>query len=153
MPIPIALVIGGGIAILLAYAKKDKKRKVFVSYYFDEDKHYKRLLKAWSANGKFRLNFDDISTDISVKSENENYIKRTISNRIKECDVFLVIIGKKTHKRKWVAWEISKALEYKKKIVALKENKSHATPKELMSVGAEWVYGFKEEKVRNSIHG
>lgn len=148
MPIRIVL---GILAAVAGYALLNKKQKIFVSYYHDTDKHYKRLLTAWSVNDKFELEFEDISTDVSIKSENTAYIKRVIADKIKQCDVFVVLIGKKSHKREWISWEIEKAKEYGKKIVAIKEKRSHKSPEDLLSAGAEWVYGFEEKKIRTAI--
>lgn len=130
-----------------------KKKKIFISYYHDADRNYKRLLTAWSANDKFELEFEDVSTDVSIRSDNEVYIKRVIADKIEHCDVFIVLVGKKSHRRDWINWEITKAKEYGKKIVAIKEKRSHASPKELLSAGAEWVYGFEENKIRAAIEG
>lgn len=141
----------GLIAAATALVLISKKKKVFVSYYYDEDKHYKRLLNAWSANVKFSLEFEDVSTDVSIKSENTKYIRQVISKKIEQCDVFIVLVGKKSHRREWISWEIIKAKEFRKKIIAIKGKRSYASPPELLSVGAEWVYGFEEKKIREAI--
>jgi len=148
---PLVRLFVSAAAIFGVYKLFARKKLIFISYYHDADKHYKRLLTAWSANEKFSLDFEDVSTDISIKSENAEYIKRAISDKIKQCDVFVVLIGKKSHKREWISWEISKAKKYGKKIVAIKEKRSHASPEELLSAGAEWVYGFEEKKIRAAI--
>lgn len=148
---PLIRLVGGAAAVFGIYKLFTAKKKVFVSYYYDADKHYKRLLTAWGANDKFELEFEDISTDVSIKSDNEAYIKRVIADKIKECDVFIVLIGKKSYRRDWISWEITKAKEHSKKIVAIKEKRSYASPEELLSSGTEWVYGFEEKKIRAAI--
>lgn len=120
MPIRI---IAGIITAFAAHELFFKKQKIFVSYYHDSDKHYKRLLEAWSANDKFSLEFEDVSTDVSINSENEKYIKRRIADNIKQSDALVVLVGKESHQRPWIAWEINKAKEHKKKIVAIKIRK------------------------------
>jgi hypothetical protein len=148
---PLVRLIVGAAAVFGVYKLFTGKKKLFISYYHDADKHYKRLLTAWSANDKFDLEFEDMSTDVSINSGNTDYIKRVIADKIKQCDVFVVLIGKKSHKREWISWEIAKAKEYGKKIVAIKEKRSHISPEDLLSVGAEWVYGFEEKKIRTAI--
>lgn len=148
MPIRIAAAL---LATFAAIALFNKKKKIFISYYYDGDRHYKRLLTAWSANKKFDLEFEDVSTDISINSEERNYIRRKIAEQIKQCDVFIVFVGKKSHEREWITWEIVKAKEYEKKIVAIKEKRTHASPKELLSAGVKWVYGFNEKDIRDAI--
>lgn len=148
---PLVRLIVGAAAALGVYKLLTGKKKVFVSYYYNADRHYKRLLTAWSANDKFELEFEDISTDVSIRSESDAYIRRVIASKIEQCDVFVVLIGKKSHKREWISWEIAKAKECGKKIIAIKEKRSHASPEELQSAGAEWVYGFNEKKIREAI--
>lgn len=148
---PLVRLIAAAATVFGVYKLLTEKKKVFVSYYHDADKHYKRLLTAWSANDKFDLEFEDVSTDVSIRSDNEAYIRRAIANKIKQCDVFIVLVGKKSHRRDWIGWEIAKAKEFGKKIVAIKEKRSHASPEELLSAGAEWVYGFEEKKIRAAI--
>lgn len=139
------------ITTLAALMLLDRKKKIFVSYYYDDDKHHKRLLKAWNANKRFKLEFDDVSSDISINSDNNAYIRRKIFEKIKKCDVFVVFVGKKTYEREWITWEIDKAKTLNKKIVAIKEKRNYSSPKALLSSGAEWVYGFNEKKIRDAI--
>jgi hypothetical protein len=148
MPLRIAAAV---IATFAALALFNKKQKVFVSYYYDKDRHYKRLLNAWSANKKFNLEFDDISTDVSINSEDKAYIQRKISEKIEQCDVFVVFVGKESHTREWISWEIIKAKEFNKKIVSIKAKRNYTSPEELLSAGAAWVYGFNEQKIREAI--
>lgn len=142
-----------GAAVLFGIHALLKKKKVFVSYYYDADRHYKRLLTAWSANDKFELEFEDVSTDVSIDSNDEEYLKRVIAGEIKRCDVLLVLVGKRAHKRKWIAWEIAQARKGEKKIVAVKLRREYVSPEELLSAGATWVYGFNAEKIREAIEG
>lgn len=149
MPLPI--LIGIGIAGLAAIFLLSQKKKIFVSYFYNGDKHYKRLLKAWDANKKFGLSFDDVSTDVSIDSASREYLRRKIAEHIRQCDVFVVLVGQRTHRQEWISWEIEKAIEYKKRIVAIKEKRNHPSPKELLSAGVVWVYGFNEKKIREAI--
>ena len=128
------------------------KKKVFVSYDYTNDKHYKNLLLAWDANGDFDFSLYDQSVDISVDSEDASAIKRVISARINKSTYFLCLVGKKTHKSGWVAWEINKAVALKKKIVAVKINRSNTTPDELYGVGASWALSFTFESITQSIN-
>lgn len=148
---PLVRLIVGAATVFGVYKLLTGKKKVFVSYYYDADRHYKRLLTAWSANDKFELEFEDVSTDVSIRSDNEDYIKQVIAGKIEQCDVFIVLVGKTSHRRDWISWEIEKAKEHGKKIVAVKEKRSHRSPEELLSAGAEWVYGFEEKKIRTAI--
>ncbi len=74
-----------------------------------------------------------------------------MKEKINESDCVIVFIGEDTHERPWVQWEIKKAIELKKPIVAVKEKKTHKSPKLLIGCDAKWVYGFSEKKIREAI--
>lgn len=127
------------------------KKKVFISYSYNNDKHYKNLLLAWDANSEFDFNVNDQSVDVSVNSTNAAAIKRVISNKINNSTYFLCIIGEKTHKSEWVKWEINKAVELKKKIVAVKTDSTNVSPSEIKGVGASWAMSFTFESIKKAI--
>ncbi len=127
-------------------------KKIFISYDYDNDKQYKNLLKAWDANGTFDFNFDDHSADISINSTDAAAIKRAISAKINNATYFLCIVGEKTHSSSWVKWEIDKAVELNKKIVAVKTKSTNTTPNELLGVGATWAMSFTEDGIVSAVN-
>jgi len=127
------------------------KKKVFISYDYDNDKHYKNLLVAWDANNDFDFSFYDASVDVSVDSDDAAAIKRVISARINSATHFLCIVGEKTHKSKWVAWEIDKAVALKKKLIAVKTAKDNTTPSGLYGVGATWALSFTFASIKKAL--
>jgi hypothetical protein len=127
------------------------KKKVFISYDYDNDKHYKNLLLAWDANKEFDFSFYDQSVDVSVDSTDPAAVKRVISARINNSTYFLCIVGKHTHKSNWIAWEIGKAVELGKKIVAVKTAKDNDTPFSLYGVGAKWALSFTFDSIKDAI--
>lgn len=128
------------------------KKKIFISYDYDNDRHYKNLLKAWDANGTFDFSFHDHSADVSIQSTNATAIKRAISAKINNATYFLCIVGEKTHKSGWVKWEIDKAVELNKKIVAVKTGTSNTTPDKLYGVSATWAMSFTESSIKTAIN-
>ena len=127
------------------------KKKVFISYDYDNDKHYKNLFVAWDANKEFDFSFYDASVDVSVDSDDAAAIKRVISAGINNATHFLCIVGKKTHKSEWVAWEIDKAVELKKKIIAVKTAKDNTAPTGLYGVGAKWALSFTFASIKKAL--
>jgi len=127
------------------------KKKIFISYDYDHDKHYKNLLLAWDKNNEFDFSFYDTSVDVSVDSTDAAAIRRVISAKINNSTYFLCIVGKHTHKSDWVAWEIDKAVELKKKIVAVKTAKDNDTPSELYGIGAKWALSFTFDSIKKAI--
>ncbi|MCM3396442.1 TIR domain-containing protein [Oceanobacillus profundus] len=129
-------------------------KKLFVSYRADEEgSKYKNLLVAWSKNdnGHFDIKFDDTSVGVSINSDDANYIKSKIKGKIKESKTVLVLIGEHTHKSDWVEWEIDKAVELKKEIVAVKINKSYTSPSNILGIGAKWAQSFTYDAIKKAI--
>lgn len=52
------------------------KKKVFISYAYDHERHYKNLLLAWDRHRDFDFSIRDHSTDVSVNSEQANMSNR-----------------------------------------------------------------------------
>lgn len=127
------------------------KKKVFISYDYDNDKHYKNLLLAWDANGEFDFSLNDQSVDVSVNSNDAAAIKRVISAKINNSTYFLCLVGKDTHNSEWVSWEIKKAVELGKKIIAVKISSTNTTPSELLGVGATWAMSFTFIAIKKAI--
>ena len=51
------------------------KRKVFISYDYVNDRHYKNLLLAWDSNKQFDFSISDYSADVSINSTKASAIK------------------------------------------------------------------------------
>ena len=127
-------------------------KKIFISYDYDNDKHFKNLLKAWDKNKDFDFDFNDISADISIESEDAAVIKRAISAKINQSDVFLCLIGEKTKSCFWVKWEIKKAHELGENVVAVKIDKSFESPEEIKNIKAKWAMDFNFKSINNAIN-
>ncbi|MCH7897040.1 MAG: TIR domain-containing protein [candidate division NC10 bacterium] len=129
------------------------KPKIFISYDYDNDKHYKNLLVAWDKNSEFDFSFYDESVDVSVDSTDAAAIKRVISARIGGATHFLCLVGKKTHSSHWVAWEIEKAKELKKKLVAVKIDRENTSPSGLIGAGVSWAMSFTFDSIKKAVEG
>lgn len=129
------------------------KPKIFISYDYDNDKHYKNMLLAWDKNDEFDFAFSDHSADVSIQSTNAEAIKRAISAKINSATHFLCIVGSRTSGSGWVAWEIDKAKELKKKLVAVKTASDNKTPSGLLNAGASWAMSFTFDAIKKAIDG
>ncbi len=126
----------------------DTKKTIFVSYDYENDKHYKNLLVAWDANKEFDFSFYDGSVTVAIDSTDADYIKGRIRQRISASSHLLFLVGKETHKSKWVDWEIRTAIELKKKLIAVKIDKDNMTPPALLSAASpEQTVGFADERL------
>ena len=151
-PLLVAVVVGAGIGAAIAgVIKLFTNKKIFVSYYYDADSRYKNMLKAWSENEKFNIEFDDVSADVGIKSESDASLKRVLSRKIRDADVLLVLIGERTHRRHWVLWEVEKAVELGRRIVVVKIKSTYESPKELLGVGAKWAKSFDFQAIKAAI--
>ena len=127
------------------------KAKIFISYDYDNNRHYKNMLLAWDKNHEFDFAFSDHSADVSIQSTSADAIKRAISAKINSATHFLCLVGAKTSNSKWVAWEIEKAKELKRKLVAVKITSSNTTPSGLLNAGASWAMSFTFDAIKKAI--
>lgn len=127
------------------------KKRIFISYDYDNDRNYKNMLLAWDKNKEFDFEFSDHSADISIQSTKADVIRRVISEKINSATHFLCIVGIRTSSSKWVAWEIDKAKELKKKLVVVKINSSNTTPSGLLDSGASWAMSFTFDAIKKAI--
>ena len=127
------------------------KKKVFVSYDYDNDKHYKRMLLAWDKNSEFDFGFNDQSADVSIQSTDAAVIKRAISAKINDATLLLCLVGSETSQSSWVAWEIDKTKELKKRLVAVKISSGNTTPSGLLNAKASWAMSFTFDAIKKAI--
>jgi len=151
-----AAIFGGKLMAEALYGR----RKVFVSFDYENDKHYRFMLSAWHANQEFEFKFDDRSSG-EVQSNDIGRIKAALANKIRECDVLLVLIGAEATKwhrdwrligyKNWISFEIAKARELGKRLVAVKLDRSYESPEELNGAGAAWAMSFGDEQISKAL--
>ncbi len=90
--------------------------------------------------------------DVSVNSTDAATIKRVISARIRGSTHFLCIVGKYTHKSGWVEWEVEKAVELKRKLIAVKTDSENTSPDAILGVGASWALSFTFDAIKKAIN-
>ncbi|MCK5591891.1 MAG: TIR domain-containing protein [Candidatus Pacebacteria bacterium] len=132
------------------------KMKVFVCFDYDNDKHYKNLLKAWDANPEFDFYFSDFSSQ-EIQSNSVATVKQALSTKINQANYTLVLVGKEgnyLHKdrkeigyKNWQNYEIAKSKDHNNKFVAVKLSKDNTSPEELLNAGASWAMSFTQEAI------
>lgn len=125
--------------------------KVFIGYDCDNDKAAKARLLGWDANKEFDFSSYDQSFGVAVDSEEAAAIKGDLTARIRDSSHFLCIVGKETYNSAWMAWEIRKAIELKKKLVAAKTNSINNSPRALQSAGASSSTMFNFDSIKQAI--
>ena len=137
------------------------KKKVFVSFDYDNDKHYKALLKAWDANPNFDFYFSNLSST-EINSWSVPVVKQVLSKKINEANYTVVLVGKEANKKhsdhkkigykNWLNYEIAKSKEHKNKLVAVKLSSTNTSPDELLDSGAKWAMSFKQESIIKALN-
>ena len=94
------------------------KRRVFLSFDSD-DINQIRGLRLLATNPNFDLEFYDESLRTPVDSQEADYIKRVIREKIKRAGVTLCLVGQNTYKSNWVSWELEESEKQDNSIVAM----------------------------------
>lgn len=136
------------------------KKKVFVSFDYENDKYYKFLLEAWDANPKFDFTFSDISSQ-EIQTWDISRIKAALTAKINQATYTLVIVGKEANKphkdrvkigyRNWLNFEIAKSKENRNRLVAVKLDRTYESPQELLNTGAKWAMSFTQEAILKAL--
>ncbi len=137
------------------------KKKVFVSFDYDNDKHYKALLKAWDANPNFDFYFSDLSST-EINSESVPVVKQVLSKKINEANYTVVLVGKEANKqhsdhkeigyKNWLNYEVAKSKQHGSKLVAVKLSSTNTSPDELLDSGATWAMSFNQESIVKALN-
>lgn len=133
-----------------------KHKNVFVSHHSKDEAHIGKLRSLLSRKDfKIRNSSMDSSKRRPYKLK-EATIKRYLQIRMRRASTCIVLIGKKTHSRKWVNWEIEIAKKLGKRIVGVYlygEKESAKIPDALNKYGDSVVAWGKSENIINVIDG
>ena len=132
-----------------------RKRKVFVSFDYDNDKQYKYLLQAWHANPEFDFVFED-KTPGEINTNDIGRIKAGLTRKINEATHTLFIVGKhanQPHKDRnaigfinWINFEAYQSIQSGNYLAVVKLDDSYSVPNEL-NARHWWISGFSERNV------
>ena len=128
------------------------KNKVFIGYDCDNDKVSKDRLLGWDTGREFDFSSYDQPVGIAVDSEEAAAIKQDLAARIANSTQFLCIVGRETYRSGWVAWQVRKAIELKKKLVAVKTDSINNSPTSLQGVGAKWSTMFNFDSIKKAMN-
>lgn len=97
----------------------DKKHNVFISHHGKDDDHVQRLKQRLIGNGYLIRNSSIDSTKHRDVRPSDAVIGRLLRKGINWAGTFICLIGKDTHTRPWVNYEIRQAYLQGKKIVGV----------------------------------
>lgn len=132
------------------------RKKVFVSFDYENDRNYKFLLEAWDKNDDFDFVFSDHSSG-EINSGDISRVKAALTQKINSANVSLVIIGEEANKlhrdckeigyRNWINFEVAKSIEARNSVVAVKLRSTYESPEEILGARASWAMSFTEESI------
>lgn len=135
--------------------------KVFVSFDYENDKHYKYLLEGWHEHPRFDFVFDD-GTPTEIDSFNVGRIKAALTQKVNLATYTLVIVGEYANQRhrnssligyrNWINFEIARSIENNNHIVAVILKNHFELPDVLRSTNYTPVYGFSESGIMQGLN-
>lgn len=138
-----------------------KKKEVFVSFDYDDDKNYRNLLKAWNENQNFEFYMSDL-TPGEINSGDISRIKAVLTTAINKAKYTLVIVGKNANKKhpksneigykNWINFEIAKSKVNKNKLIGVKIEITNESPDELLNSGAKWAMSFTLDAILKALN-
>lgn len=130
---------------------------IFISHHGKDDHHVQNLKTRLKSKGYGVKNFSiDSTKHHNGRRPSDARIRRLLKIRIKAASTFICIIGKETHKRKWVDFEIRKAQQEGKKIIGILThgNKNDASIPPALQQYANSILGWNSiDKLGDIISG
>lgn len=131
-------------------------KKIVISFDWHHDRNYRYLLSAFDANRSSQIAFEDL-TPGEINSNNVARVKAVLTRQISESSHMLVIVGAYANSRhpdaaligdiNWQCWEINKAKELGKPLLAIRLANANESPKPLLNAGAQWAYSFSVDNI------
>jgi MTH538 TIR-like domain (DUF1863) len=120
---------GSGLSFNLSALENSAKQKlseaaspsathVFISF-SAEDMNEVNLLRGQAMNENSELAFDDYSVKKAYNSEDADYIKRQIRDKIDQASVTVVFLSPNSATSEWVNWEIAESIKRGKGVVGV----------------------------------
>ena len=128
-----------------------QRRRVFTSYRF-RDKDQVTLLRGQVKNENSELDFIDMGLKVPFDSENAEYIKAGIKERIRQSSVTLVFVSDTTHESRWVNWEIEESIRQDKGIVVVRKDESNQLPDALSKSNKVRVVSWNHKEIMGAIN-
>jgi hypothetical protein len=158
LKLAIALGVGGlGALILRSFGRK----RIFISFDYDNDRHYRYLLDALEENSKNQIDYEDVTPD-EIQSNDIATIKAGLLSKIKKSTHALVIVGAKANsfdvratqigQRNWQWWEIAASKAEGKGLIAVKIEPGYESPEPLKNAKATWAMAFKVDSILKAIN-
>ena len=132
-------------------AENAQSRNVFISFAY-EDMDEVNLLRGQAKNDSSDLEFSDYSVKKAFDSEDSNYIKREICEKIEKTSVTMVYLSNQSMSSPWVKWEIEKSKEMGKGVIGVYkgDNPPANIPKHIKD-NASSIVKWNHESIMNAV--
>jgi hypothetical protein len=138
----------------------EKLRNVFVSHHHKDDASVDGLTRMLGGKGyqlrnsSIRVNPDN-QKRLDQKQVSDRTIKRLLRMKMRWASQVIVIVGKETHSRPWVNWEINIAKQLGKPVIGVYENglKDQVPLPENLKKYASSVVGWRGDSVIDALSG
>lgn len=137
------------------------RKRICISFDWHNDRHYRHLLRAWVANPNNPIDFQDL-TPGEIDTNAIDRIKARLTTQIRAADYTLVLVGayaNAPHKDRakigilnWIWWEVEQSKAEGKRLIAVKINRSFASPEPLLNARASWAFDFNQAAVLKAIN-
>lgn len=138
----------------------DKIKNVFVSHHHKDDASVDGLSDMVSGKGyQFRNSSIRVNPEnrarLDQKKVSDRTIERLLRMKMRWASQVIVVIGKETHERPWVNWEIKAAHQLGKPIIGVYENglKDQVEIPENLKKYATSIVGWRADSVISSLDG
>lgn len=136
------------------------KKQIFVSFDYDNDRHYRNLLKAWDANPDFDFYFSDLTPD-EIDTWEISRIKAALTASINRATGTLVIVGSYANSKhsdseeigykNWINFEVAKSKLNDNNLIGVKIDAANTSPDELLGAGAKWAMSFTRDSIIKAV--
>jgi len=138
---------------------ESKRRHIFISHHHADDAEVDKLTSLLSRSGH-----DIRNSSIRAKPANQRRleqglvsdetIRRLLRRKISWAGTVVVLIGKETHSRRWVTWEIEQANKQGKRIVGVYiRGGTEADKPAALEKYASAIIGWNSERIIAAIDG
>lgn len=145
----------------MSWISRATKKKIVISFDYDHDKQYRYLLSALKENKRSAIDFEDL-TPGAINTDNVARVKSVLTSQIRSATHLLVIVGDYANTwhpdsiligdRNWQWWEINKAKDEQKGLIAVKIHKDDEAPTPLKNAGATWALSFNVTAILAAIN-
>lgn len=88
-----------------------KTYSIFISHSWDNSDDLEKLQNLLNERGYFNVEFKEVTKGEPINSDNADYIKQSLKNKINNSNIVLGLAGIYASHSDWMEWELDKALK------------------------------------------